>query len=210
MKAALAHTTRLLFFVLALILIWGCSKEEPKKPATASVRVEAATFQALTNDCQSYASLLYELAIAKHISDHQSGLRKILTVHDGREIQKYGDGEITVISLPAWNHQDRTGLWLFAEHYNLLNIQAADEMVLAGKTREARKLYQVLAHFDPRGNSTNALAERLNLLARLESEHTGEVLEKFKELHAEYSSRLGLSGMDTSEQLTVTNLLSLP
>jgi hypothetical protein len=211
MKQTIVQATRFLFSVVALAFIVGCNEKDPVKLATTTINVEAATFQALTNDCQSYASVLYELAFAKHVSDHQTGLRNILTVHNGREIRKYGDGEVIVISLPAWNDQDRSGLCLFAEHYNLLNIQAADEMVLRGNTREARKLYQLLAHFDRRGNFTNELADRLSLLARLEGvEPAVDALQKFRELYSEYSSRLVVSGVDTVEPLNVTNLLSLP
>lgn len=204
---------RLLFLIVpafaVLVLQLGCKKPRSHEP-TDSVKVELTTFQTFTNEAVAYPSALWELAAARFEADREKGQRVILTLHDSSGVQKYSDGRVTVVSLPAPNAEYRLALGLYAQQYNVFNLQAADEMALNGRVSEARELYRLLQHFDSRGGLKTEIGQKLRLLEEMERAGGHEdAVAKLKEVYSQHFSRLGLSEIDSVKTTMVTNLLEL-
>jgi hypothetical protein len=198
--------------IIALSISAGCSHKKSTNSNNTSIKVEATTFQRLTNEHIAYASAIWELASARFVVDRKMGRKNILTIHkDGYGVRKYFDGQYTVISLPAPQSSDGIGLGLFVADYNLFSVMEADAMALAGNTKEARVYYGILVHFTASDLLRVEINRKLEILDSLENkELSGDKLSEFRQLNSQYFSRLKLFEAESATPVVVTNLLDLP
>jgi len=155
-------------------------------------------------------SVLAELAVQRYEEDSNSYNIPILTLQTNTfDIAKYTDGEYVVLSIAVISPDDLQGFCRFASDYNECNMRRSDLLVQGGKYEEARKLYQLLMHFDTCGFETDRLQERLLCLDKIEKR---EAVKKNMEIFSEpcgcgaLTDWGKLAGMKPQ---TVTNLLMI-
>lgn len=142
----------------------------------------------LVEAINSFSRLLADLAAERYSSSSNESV--ILTLHEGKLIEKYTDGKYTIVSLPIFQSSDRTALCVYVENYNAFHLATADKAVGVGRYSEAKELYEVLLHFTRCSDLTKEILEkRLPLLKKLEvGEENENNLKKFRELNQFYGT----------------------
>jgi hypothetical protein len=211
MQTDLKSRLRLVLWSAALIIVCGLSQShaDPLSPATNVVRFDA---RELLKENSSLESVLFQLAAERFTANQKRHKTWIMTLHDGSttfDVIKYTDGKTTVIALPVLDPNDEYGLRRYVDHYNRLNIKAADLEVKAGEYREAHQLYRLLLHHDPRSSLAEGIRLRLQYLERIEAGHDVQTnLSEFVKLYTDIAPGF-LLGVEDTKPVLVTNLFQV-
>lgn len=167
-------------FGIACVAIAVLAQEshQPTESTTPPAQAERAQYDWLFAEASSLGQIMYELAAERHTDNADRGEMWIMTVHRGTTIRKYSDGRFTVVSLPIVHPDVRIGLCRYAAQYNALNVVDADRLVMNGRYEDARRIYNLVLHFDRCGDSIlkEQTGKKLELLKRLEATGADESL----------------------------------
>ena len=201
---------KLKLFLLALTaLTLSTRSQEPDQAAGGIITIARETAIKLLDDVSSYGGLSFQLAAERYAANTNKNEKWILTVHNGRRIQKFTDKNYIVVSLPVIEPRDKLALCQYATSYNAFSERACDLMVKAGKYKEPKELYRLLIHFDC-GVLKERYEQKLDYVGKLErKEDVEENLKKFMELSNDLFTRVDFSQMEKATPTVVTNLLEL-
>ena len=198
----------LFFFCVFTVLSGSRSGETADAGSVSSVTIYG------NKEFLSACSVIGELAAQMWAEDAKDGKTHFLTVqNDDLNFHKYTDGEYIVVSIPIASSDDIDGFCRFATDYNECNIRKADSLVKSGKYEEAKRIYQLLIHFDPNRGKISSLTKRLNerlaFLAKVEKHQDMEnSIKKFAE-PCGCGILTDLSKIKTIETTTVTNIFKV-
>ena len=165
--------------------------------------------KAQADEINARSRLLYELAAERYSVNTKSNKKWVLTMHHGRKIRRYTDGNYTVVSLPIFEPGDEPALCNYCTHYNSLAARAADLKAQAGEYTEAKRFYKLLVHFDC-GDLKKDYERKLTYLDKLERKEDVEVnLKKFMELSIPLGLTVDFSEIEKIQPIAVTNLLEI-
>jgi hypothetical protein len=185
---------------------------ESGAPGPATVTMSVAAVTNMVKELNSAGSALFDLAGERFAAVEKRREVWIMALHSADEsfhVLKYTDGKVTVVALPVVGPDDELGLRKYVDHYNRFNIKSADLAVKDRRYKDAREIYTLLQHFNPRSALTEGVKRRLVLLEQIEKgEDTERKLKEFADLFTDVGPSF-LAGMDDSSPVRVTNLLEI-
>lgn len=157
--------------------------------------------------------LLSDLAVERSLN-FGSNVITVFTSHEGNSIKKYTDGKFMIISLPLIQPSDRAALCVYIENCNALHWRNIDKAVNAGRHAEARKICEVLLHFESCGGAVRDVLEKLlKVIKNLEEgQNVNENLKKYLELKEYYGvpmQRIDFAQVEKKQVTIVKNVLDV-